>query len=77
MTRYRIHVASLLAISSGLCAAAPARAATPTKVTADWKGGVSGLPSDVTMYTYVPSKVATNPPLVKALNCGNAPCGAN
>jgi poly(hydroxyalkanoate) depolymerase family esterase len=56
----------------GLLAATPARAATPTKVTADWKGGAS-LPSDVTMYTYVPSKVATNPPLVTLIHyCGGS-----
>ena len=73
MTRYRNHAASLLGIFFGLLATTPARAATPTKVTADWKGGVSGLPSDVSMYSYVPSKVATNPPLLTLIHyCGGS-----
>ena len=75
MTQYRNrnHAASLLAIFFGLLATTPARAATPTKVTADWKGGVSGLPSDVSMYSYVPSKVATNPPLLTLIHyCGGS-----
>ena len=73
MARYRNHAASLLAIFFGLLATTPARAATPTKVTADWTGGVSGLPSDVTMYSYVPSKVATNPPILTLIHyCGGS-----
>jgi len=56
----------------GLFAVTPARAAAPTLVTADWKGGAS-LPSDVAMYTYIPSKVATNPPLVTIIHyCGGS-----
>ncbi len=73
MARYRIRAASLLAISFGMSLQRPARAAAPTKVTADWTGGVSGLPSDVTMYSYVPSKVATNPPLLTLIHyCGGS-----
>lgn len=73
MTRNRICAASLLAITFGMSLSVPAQAATPTKVTADWKGGVSGLPSDVTMYSYVPAKVATNPPLLTLIHyCGGS-----
>jgi acetylxylan esterase len=72
MTRYRIHAATLLVLSFGLIAATPARAASPTKVTADWKGGAS-LPSDVSMYSYVPAKVAPNPPLLTLVHyCGGS-----
>jgi acetylxylan esterase len=44
---------------------APARAATSQKVDQSvW--GVSGLPSYVNMYVYVPDKLATKPPIVVA-----------
>ena len=57
----------------GVFAVTPARAAAPTLVTADRKGGASGLPSDVAMYTYIPSKVATNPPLLTIIHyCGGS-----
>jgi poly(hydroxyalkanoate) depolymerase family esterase len=63
---------ALLVGTLGLLAATPARAASPTLVTADWKGGAS-LPSDVAMYTYIPSKVATNPPLLTIIHyCGGS-----
>ena len=33
--------------------------------------GVTGLPSDVTMYVYVPDRVATNPPILTLVHyCG-------
>jgi poly(hydroxyalkanoate) depolymerase family esterase len=68
----RILAVSLLALFLGMAAAPPARAASPTKVTADWKGGVS-LPSDVSMYVYVPAKVATNPPILTLVHyCGGS-----
>ena len=72
MRRNHSGLGALSIAMFGLLAATPARAATPTKVTADWKGGAS-LPSDVTMYTYVPSKVATNPPLITLVHyCGGS-----
>jgi poly(hydroxyalkanoate) depolymerase family esterase len=71
MTRNRT-LGALLFGALGLFAVTPARAASPTLVTADWKGGAS-LPSDVAMYTYIPSKVATNPPLVTIIHyCGGS-----
>jgi poly(hydroxyalkanoate) depolymerase family esterase len=64
---------TLLATALGLFAVTPARAASPALVTADWKGGASGLPSDVTMYAYIPDKVATNPPLLTIIHyCGGS-----
>lgn len=72
MTRNRT-LGVLLFCVAGLLAVAPARAAQLTKVTADWKGGVSGLPADVTMYIYVPDKVVTNPPLLTLIHyCGGS-----
>lgn len=64
--------AALLFCALGF-AVTPAWAASPTLVTADWKGGASGLPADVAMYTYIPSKVATNPPLITIIHyCGGS-----
>jgi acetylxylan esterase len=57
--------ASLLLLVAG-----GARAASLQQVS-NWTGGVSGLPSDVTMYIYVPDKVATNPPILTLVHyCG-------
>jgi len=68
MARYRNRVAGLLATTLGLLAAAPAGAASLQQVS-NW--GVSGLPSDVSMYIYVPDKVATNPPILALVHyCG-------
>jgi len=67
-----VRVATLSAILVWLVAA-PATAASPTKVTADWKGGVSGLPSDVSMYIYVPGNVAANPAVLTLIHyCGGS-----
>jgi acetylxylan esterase len=70
----RFSVARVLLLASiGALMAMPARAASPTRVTADWSGGVSGLPSDVSMYVYVPTKVATNPPILTLIHyCGGS-----
>jgi poly(hydroxyalkanoate) depolymerase family esterase len=49
----------------------PAQAATLQQVS-NWNGGMS-LPSDVSMYAYVPSSVATNPPLLTVIHyCGGS-----
>jgi poly(hydroxyalkanoate) depolymerase family esterase len=72
MTRNRT-LGVLLVAALGLLAVTPAWAAQLTKVTADWKGGASGLPSDVSMYIYVPDKVATNPPILTLIHyCGGS-----
>jgi acetylxylan esterase len=69
MTRNRL-VSSLLVSALGVLTAPAARAAQLTQVTADWTAGTS-FPSDVTMYIYVPDKVAANPPiLVLSHYCG-------
>jgi acetylxylan esterase len=49
-----------------------AQAATMQKVNqTDWQGGVSGLPSYVNMYEYVPGTLAAKPPIVVAPHhCG-------
>ena len=47
---------------------APAQAATSQKVDQSvW--GVSGLPSYVNMYVYVPDKVAAKPAVIVAVRC--------
>ena len=56
-----------VSLSVGLLAAAPARAASLQKVNqSEWWAGVSGLPSYVNMYIYVPDKLAAKPPIVVA-----------
>ncbi len=69
---------SLCAIGSlclGLGLATPVRAASLQKVNAsEW--GVSGLPSYVTMYLYVPDRLASKPPLlVGCHSCGTSGTG--
>src|SRR5437879_1464940 len=59
----RFPLASLCVALLG--AAAPAQAASLQKVNqSDW--GVSGLPGYVSMYIYVPDRLATKPPIVVA-----------
>jgi acetylxylan esterase len=54
-------------LCGGLLTAMPARAASMVKVNqSDWQAGVTGLPSYVNMYIYVPDKPATKPPVVVA-----------
>jgi acetylxylan esterase len=73
MHRSLTSIGALSVAALGVLAVTPARAASPTKVTADWKGGVSGLPSDVSMYIYVPSNAATNPPILTLIHyCGGS-----
>jgi poly(hydroxyalkanoate) depolymerase family esterase len=67
MTRQKKHALALASIL-GVFAASPVHAASVTKVNS-W--GASGVPSYLTMYIYVPDKVATNPPiLVGCHSCG-------
>ena len=68
MTRSAHIAVSLLAVGFGLFAVAPARAASLQPVN-NW--GASGVPSYISMYIYVPDKLATNPPiLVVSHFCG-------
>ena len=63
----------MLAVASGLFAAAPARAASLQQVSS-W--GASGVPSYIAMFIYVPDKLATNPPiLVVSHYCGGDAAG--
>jgi acetylxylan esterase len=67
MTPQKKHALAFASIL-GVFAASPALAASVTKVDS-W--GASGVPSYLTMYIYVPDKVATNPPiLVGCHSCG-------
>ena len=71
MTRFQTHLASISAITFGMLAAVPAHAASLVKVN-NWNGGIS-LPSDVSMYIYVPDNVATNPPVLTLIHyCGGS-----
>jgi len=65
MGRLRRRVVLLASASIGLLAVTPAGAASLQKVNqSDWWAGVSGLPSYVNMYIYVPDKPAMKPPIV-------------
>jgi poly(hydroxyalkanoate) depolymerase family esterase len=67
MQRFRGQLLALASLASGLLAPASARAASLQKVNqTDWWAGVSGLPSYVNMYIYVPDRPATKPPIVVA-----------
>jgi len=64
----RVRILAVLTIALGLAAARSARAASLQQVS-NW--GVSGLPSDVSMYVYVPDRVASNPPVLALVHyCG-------
>jgi len=64
----RILVAALLAGTLVLMTARLGNAASLQQVS-NW--GVSGLPADVSMYIYVPDRVATNPPILTLIHyCG-------
>jgi acetylxylan esterase len=63
MLRLRYYVPILLAAS--LSSAPAAQAATNQKVAqSDWWAGITGFPSYVNMYIYVPDKLASKPPIV-------------
>lgn len=67
---HRVVTPVLLVASLVLLTAASAQAASLQQVS-NWNGGVTGLPSDVTMYIYVPDKVASNPPILTLIHyCG-------
>ena len=75
MRSHRTLVPAIAAISLGLLAAAPARAASLTIVPrATW--GATGVPSYMQMYIYVPDKVATKPPIyISCHSCGSTATG--
>jgi acetylxylan esterase len=61
---------AIVASAATVLTALPGQAASLQAV-ADWKGGVSGLPADVTMKIYVPDKVAAKPPVLLVVHyCG-------
>ena len=59
-------VCSLLAVGLGLLPTLPTKAASLQLVTDDW--GASGVPTNVSLYVYVPDKVAANPPILVLLH---------
>src|SRR4051794_14209105 len=65
---------SLFVFCTGVLVALAAPSAHAASLTAvsNWQGGVS-LPSDVSMYVYVPAKVATKPPVLTLIHY----CGGN
>ena len=75
MNRHQTHAFVIASVVFGLLAAAPARAASVTKVErSTW--GATGVPNYVTMYIYVPDQLATKPPIVAAHHsCGTAVSG--
>jgi acetylxylan esterase len=65
MNRFRRHVLAFAPLAYVLLAPASARAASLVKVNqSEWWAGVSGLPSYVNMYIYVPDTPAAKPPIV-------------
>ena len=65
MNRYRNRILVGASLCMGLLLAAPARAGTYSKVNqSDWQQGVTGLPTYVNMYDFIPSTVASKPPIV-------------
>ena len=63
----RLTVAGCLLIAGfGLFMALPTRAASLQLVTNNW--GASGVPTNLSMYIYVPDKLATNPPILVLLH---------
>jgi poly(hydroxyalkanoate) depolymerase family esterase len=67
MNRSRRHALAFAAFAFVLLAPVSARAASLQKLNqSEWWAGVSGLPSYVNMYIYVPDTPATKPPIVVA-----------
>lgn len=65
MTRHPTQLVGLCALNFGLLVATTARAGTYQQVTqSDWQQGVTGLPTYVNMYIYLPTTIATKPPIV-------------
>jgi acetylxylan esterase len=65
MNRFRSHVLAFASLSLGLLVAVPARAASLQKVDQSvW--AISGLPSYVNMYIYLPDKLAAKPAILVA-----------
>ena len=64
------RVAAAMALSASLLVGASASA--QTQVTAAWNGGTTE-PSYITMYEYVPTKLAANPPILVVVHY----CGGN
>jgi len=61
--QHRVFAFALLCL--GVLLAAPAYAGTYGKINqSDWQAGVTGLPTYVNMYSYVPTAVASKPPIV-------------
>jgi acetylxylan esterase len=65
----RTIASALVTLAVGLAAARSANAASLQQVTSNWK--VTGLPSDVSMYIYVPDHAANPPPILTLIHyCG-------
>jgi poly(hydroxyalkanoate) depolymerase family esterase len=56
----------LFAAGLGLLVTLPAKAASLQLVTSNW--GTNGMPTNLSMYVYVPDKLATNPPILVLLH---------
>jgi len=64
----------LTVVCLGLSLALPAPAASLQLVSNNW--GTNGVPSTVSMYVYVPDKLATNPPVLVVVHyCGGSAAG--
>jgi len=75
MTRKKLAAAMvLLVVWFGLFLALPVKSASLQLVTKNW--GTNGVPPTVSMYAYVPDKLATNPPILVVVHyCGGSAGG--
>ncbi len=65
MTRYRNRALAVTTVLAGFLFAVRAQAGTYQKLNqSDWWEGATGLPTYVNMYTYMPTTVASKPPIV-------------
>jgi acetylxylan esterase len=70
-SRRPVLVGVALLTTLGLAAAPETRAAPQPQKVSNWGG--SGLPSDVSMYLYVPTNVVANPPVLAVIHyCGGS-----
>jgi acetylxylan esterase len=76
MIRHRNHILAVASILTVMLTAMPARSASLAEVPrSTWAGSVT-LPSYVSMYIYVPDKLAAKPPImVSAHSCGSTATG--
>ena len=73
-SRPAMYFAATMALSASLLVGASASAASLTAVSSGWQQGTE--PSYISMYEYIPSTLATNPPILVVVHyCGGSASG--